>query len=136
MTMRLRLVIAAGVCALMAATAAPAAAQTCPCGLWTDSTIPGANSHDGSALELGLKFRADTSGYITGIRFYKYSQNTGPHVGNVWTAGGALLGTVTFSGESASGWQLATFPSPIPVAAATTYVASYHTNTGFYAATY
>ena len=53
----------------------------------------------------------------------------------LWSATGTLLGSVTFSSESASGWQQAMFASPIAIAANTTYVASYHTNSGFYAAT-
>ncbi len=69
------------------------------------------------------------------MRFYKYAQNTGTHVGNLWSASGTRLGTVTFSGESASGWQTATFATPIAIAANTTYVISYHTNTGYYPST-
>jgi len=80
-----------------------------------------------------VKFRADSNGYISGLRFYKYSQNTGTHVGSLWSATGTLLGTVTFANETASGWQQASFPSAIAITAGTTYVASYHTNTGFYA---
>ena len=43
------------------------------------------------------------------------------------------MGTVTFSGESATGWQEAPFATPIAIAADTTYVASYHTTSGNYA---
>ena len=46
-----------------------------------------------------------------------------------------MLATGTFSGETASGWQELDFSSPVAVTAGTTYVASYHTNTGHYAAT-
>jgi hypothetical protein len=45
-----------------------------------------------------------------------------------------LLGQVTFTGESASGWQQANFSSPIPVTAGTTYVASYFAPNGGYSA--
>ena len=38
-----------------------------------------------SAVELGVKFRTDVAGSITGVRFYKGSQNTGTHVGHLWT---------------------------------------------------
>ena len=48
------------------------------------------------------------TGTITAIRFYKGPANTGPHVGHLWTNTGALLATITFSGETASGWQQAT----------------------------
>src|SRR5439155_27214985 len=50
----------------------------------------------------------------------------------VWSNTGTLLGTVTFSGETASGWQEATFASPVAVTANTTYVASYHTTVGHF----
>src|SRR5205814_3495172 len=43
---------------------------------------------------------------------------------------GALLGTGTFTGETASGWQTMTFASPVTITAGTVYVASYHTNVG------
>src|SRR5262249_36484589 len=65
---------------------------------------------------------------------YKSAANTGTHTGHLWTANGTLLGSLTFSGESASGWQQQNFPTPIPITAGTTYVASYHTNTGHYSA--
>jgi hypothetical protein len=124
--------LAAGI--LLVSTDSLHGQQTCPCSIWSASTTPGPVANDGNAVELGVKFRADTSGFITGLRFYKYAQNTGTHVGNLWTTSGTLLGTLTFGGESASGWQVASFASPIAITAGTTYVASYHTNTGFYAA--
>ena len=109
--------------------------QVCPCSIWTLSTTPGPVANDANAVELGVKFKADSASSITGLRFYKYAQNTGTHVGHLWSATGTLLGTVTFTGETASGWQQANFASPVAIAANTTYVASYHTTTGFYAAT-
>lgn len=72
-----------------------------------------------------MKFRSSAAGYILGIRFYKGPKNTGTHTGKLWTKGGTLLGTVTFSGETASGWQQANFATPIAIAANTTYVVSY-----------
>jgi VCBS repeat-containing protein len=102
--------------------------------LWPTSTIPTVQSaNDTGAVELGVKFRASVNGSITGIRFYKGSLNTGTHVGNLWTSTGTRLGTVTFSNESASGWQTATFANPVPITAGTTYVASYFAPNGRYA---
>ena len=86
-------------------------------------------------MELGVTFRTDMAGLVTGVRFYKSAANTGAHVGNLWTSSGALLGTVTFTSETASGWQEAVFGTPIAVTANTTYVVSYHTNAGHYSAT-
>lgn len=89
--------------------------------------------NDASSVELGMKFIPSSNGTVSGVRFFKGPQNVGTHTGRLWTASGTLLGTVTFTGETASGWQTATFATPIPVSAATTYVVSYHT-AGYYSA--
>src|SRR6185437_1597249 len=57
---------------------APLSFTTCPCSIWNNSTLPGTPSaNDSSAVELGMRFRTDVNGFITGIRFYKGSGNTG-----------------------------------------------------------
>ncbi len=83
-------------------------------------------------MELGVKFRSNAAGSVTGVRFYKGSQNTGTHTGHLWTSAGALLASVTFSGETASGWQQARFATPVAITANTTYVISYHAPAGHY----
>ena len=117
-------------------TTATAGGSACPCTIWPNTALPAtASVNDNSAVEVGVRFRSSTAGYITGLRFYKGTGNTGTHTGSIWTNAGARLGGVTFTGESGSGWQTATLAGPVPVAANTTYVASYHTDTGFYSAT-
>ena len=80
-----------------------------------------------------MKFTSQVDGYITGVRFYKGAGNTGTHIGHLWSASGQLLATVTFTNESATGWQQASFQTPVPVTAGTTYVASYFAPNGHYA---
>jgi len=105
----------------------------CPCSIWTNSTVPGTpNSGDAASIEVGVKFRSDVGGYITGVRFYKSSANTGTHIGHLWTAPGGLLASVTFTNETASGWQQANFASPVLISANTTYVVSYYAPNGGY----
>ncbi|WP_456695334.1 DUF4082 domain-containing protein [Aeromicrobium sp. P5_D10] len=96
-------------------------------------TIPSIS--DSSAVELGTAFTPSVAGTVTGIRFYKGSGNTGTHVGNLWSAGGTKLATVTFTGESASGWQTASLSTPVAVTAGTTYVVSYFAPVGRYSGT-
>jgi len=48
----------------------------------------------------------------------------------LWTTGGILLATATFTGETASGWQQVDFAPVVLIGANTTYIASYHTNIG------
>jgi Domain of unknown function (DUF4082)/Bacterial Ig-like domain len=109
---------------------------TCPCTIWDDFVQPQfLNTNDPSAVELGTKVRFDVNGYVTGVRFYKGSQNTGTHTGSLWTSAGTRMATGTFGNETAQGWQTLTFTSPVQVSANTTYVVSYHTNVGFYSST-
>ncbi|MGO4535814.1 DUF4082 domain-containing protein [Leifsonia sp. 2MCAF36] len=92
-----------------------------------------ADSGDGAAYELGLKFTATQNGYISGVRFFKSAANTGAHTGSLWTTTGTRLATVNFSGESASGWQTASFVSVVAVTAGTSYIVSYTDPAGHYA---
>ncbi len=62
-----------------------------------------------------MKFSSEVTGNVTGVRFYKAAANTGTHIGSLWSAGGTLLASATFTGESASGWQQVNFSSPVPI---------------------
>ncbi|BAY94727.1 MULTISPECIES: DUF4082 domain-containing protein [unclassified Tolypothrix] len=105
-----------------------------PCSIWTTSTVPTNQSeNDNNAVELGVKFRSDIDGYITGIRFYKGNTNTGNYTVNLWNSNGQNLGAASINSLSASGWQQAKFASPVAITANTTYVASYYTSIGRYA---
>ena len=103
--------------------------------IWPTSAAPGVvDGGPDSAVELGVKFKSDVAGMIAGIRFYKAGANTGAHIGNLWTSNGTQLATVTFTGETASGWQQALFATPVAIASNTVYVASYHADNGHYSA--
>jgi hypothetical protein len=118
-------------------TVGPRECQTAsPCTIWGDNETPSNSTvnNDGQPIEVGVKFRSDTDGFITGLRFYKGAQNTGTHVGHLWTGTGQQLAEATFTAETASGWQKVTFDEPVAVTANTTYVASYHSGSGFYSA--
>jgi hypothetical protein len=82
-------------------------------------------------VTLGLKFRSDVSGTISGIRFYKGAGNNGTHTGLLYSATGTLLAQAAFTAETASGWQQATFATPVAIQANTTYIAAYFSSSGF-----
>ena len=108
----------------------------CPCAIWPDTPPSGVtDASETSSVELGVQFKATQNGTISGVRFYKVPDNTGTHTGTLWTASGTELATGTFSNESSQGWEELDFSSPVTVTAGTTYVASYHTSSGHYAAT-
>jgi len=102
--------------------------------IWPSTARPGtADTNEARSVELGVKFTSSSSGFITGIRFYKGVNNTGTHVGNLWSSSGTLLASAIFIGETASGWQQVNFSSPVAITANTVYVASYFTPTGDFA---
>ncbi|MGC9582151.1 UNVERIFIED_CONTAM: DUF4082 domain-containing protein, partial [Salmonella enterica subsp. enterica serovar Typhimurium] len=89
---------------------------------------------DTSQVNLGVRITSSSSGFITGIRYYKGVNDTGTHTGSLWSTNGILLATATFTNETAAGWQTVSFSSPVEIAAQTTYVASDHSN-GHYVST-
>jgi hypothetical protein len=107
--------------------------QSCPCSIFPNSATPAKpDSGDGTAVNVGVKFATSAPGAVTGVRFYKAATNVGTHTGSLWTSNGTLLGSVTFTNETTSGWQTALFSQPIPVSANTTYVVSYLAPSGHY----
>ncbi len=101
---------------------------------WSNATQPAVNTTDGGAIELGMKFKSSTEGSVQAIRFYKAANNTGTHIGHLWTANGTELAEVTFSGETSTGWQEAALSNPVNIEANTVYVVSYYAPNGNYSA--
>jgi hypothetical protein len=103
--------------------------------LFSSSAVPSQLNLDlGSSVELGMKFTADRNGQIIAIRFYKGNQDTGTHIGNLWSSTGQLLATATFTNETAPGWQQVNLSSPVAITANTVYIVSYHSSAGWYCA--
>jgi hypothetical protein len=113
-------------------TAAPAITGETLLGSSSPSSI---DANDGVAYELGMKFSATTAGQITAIRFYKSPSESGTHTGKIYSSSGALLASVAFTNESASGWQTAYLTTPLAMAANTTYTVSVNTGAGYYVST-
>ncbi len=127
----LTVALALPACVASSASAGAEEART----LHGSATPAVADAGDAHSVELGVKFSSEVPGTVTGIRFYKAAANTGTHVASLWSASGSLLASATFTGESASGWQQVNFPSAVPIAANTTYVAAYLSPAGHYSAT-
>jgi hypothetical protein len=110
------------------------AGRACPCSIFSGPATPQKQDDgDPNSTEVGVRFRSDINGYVTGVRFQKgTSMNGGTHVGHLWTNTGTLLGTATFTSETATGWQQANFSPAIAITANTTYVVSYYVPTGHY----
>jgi hypothetical protein len=101
--------------------------------LWPTAVPTNTDSSDPNSVNVGLRFHSTAPGQILGVRFYKGPRNTGTHVGSLWSASGSLLGKVTFGNETATGWQTATFATPVDITPFTTYEVSYLAPHGHYA---
>ena len=104
-------------------------------GLFGTETPNVASTSDTDPVEVGVRFTPSVNGTASSVRFYKGPGNGGKHVGHLWSSTGQLLGTATFAGENASGWQSAQLASPVALTAGTTYVVSYFVPQGRYSYT-
>jgi hypothetical protein len=112
----------------------------CPCKLMADTLTPQygnldvADGRSGAgpfSYELGTKFRVLQPANLSAIRYYKDPNETGSHVGTLWTADGVQVAQVNFTGESASGWQQGNFSTPVVLQPNTVYVVSVGFNARF-----
>lgn len=93
--------------------------------LFTTQMPASGNLTDNVDYELGMKFTVRRKGWITAIRYWRSPSDTGvTHVGKIWDANGSLLESVTFTDETASGWQEQALTTPRPIEGATQYVVS------------
>lgn len=108
----------------------------CPCTVFSSSQaiqpsiLPSVN--DGQAIQLGMKFRASENGFVTGARYYKSTNNTGTHTGQLYDRNGNLLASAVYNNETVNGWQTVNFSTPVYIKKDTTYIISYHSPDGFF----
>ncbi len=88
---------------------------------------------DTRSVEVGVKFRANVAGSITALRFYRGTGNANGYVAKLWSGSGTLLAQASVRDGRVPGWQEVALPTPVPITAGTTYVASYYTSNGQFA---
>ncbi|MEQ1638863.1 MAG: N,N-dimethylformamidase beta subunit family domain-containing protein, partial [Methylococcales bacterium] len=107
------------------------------CSAWSSGTVPGTPSvNDPVSVELGVKFKSDINGWVTGVRFYQVNAGAGAgrtFPASLWSLSGQQLATGSVT-STASGWQQVNFSTPVAISSNTVYVASYHAPNGNYAA--
>jgi len=102
----------------------------------TDTPVSQNNVTDPAAVELGVAFTTSANIVVTALRYYKgVGASTATKTGHLWTNDGALLLTLPFTNDTASGWQVQQLVTPITLTAGNTYIVSYHTPNGNYAYT-
>lgn len=101
--------------------------------------------------EAGMRFQAQTDGWVRGVRFYKNAANTGRHTVSLWrrhqdnnsgnhqpdlTAKGIKsedyrMAWASSLNESPSGWQEVLFDQPVMMYGGQQYIVSYYTESGY-----
>lgn len=103
-------------------------------GIFPPSTTPVEQMDpDRVPVELGVQFSSTTGGFVTGIRFFKADGMAGPYTATLWDSSGNSLASAAYDADAPAGWQTALLDTPVPVAAHTTYIASYFAPSGGYA---
>jgi len=125
--------VAAVALAVSVAVQAPQPAQAAS-RILDDTTPDLITDSDTQSVELGVQFSSDVDIVVTGLRFYKGPENTGEHTGTLWNSSRQALARVTFTDETATGWQEQLFDEPVEVDAGTPLVASYLAPEGQYSA--
>ncbi|WP_109209662.1 MULTISPECIES: DUF4082 domain-containing protein [Microbacterium] len=103
--------------------------------LFTTGTPTSANTSTVQNINAGTRFKTNAPGVVTAIKFYKGALNVGTHTGYLWDATGQRLATVTFTGESSSGWQTATLSTAVRLTVGAEYRVSMYSTSRVYAST-
>lgn len=101
-----------------------------PESLFPTATPATIGSGAGSTWEQGVEFSSTVDGQITHVKFWKSAgEPSGGHVGRIWdVATKTQLAAVTFTNETASGWQVAQLPAPLPITRGVRYKVTYNIN--------
>jgi hypothetical protein len=97
---------------------------------------PGPQENDTNSVSLGVQWRSTQPGTVKGIRFYRIRSSTGYAVALYDGVSRARLATKSVTNEPCGMmpcWEEIDFPSPVPVVANRTYIATYHAKGGNYA---
>ena len=90
---------------------------------------------DAADYELGMRFQAQTSGEIAGLRYFRGAADaadTDTRTLNLWSVDGTLLASATVaSGPGQTGWQTAMLDTPVTAASGQSFVVSYGTTQNY-----
>jgi len=98
--------------------------------IWPAVPSPLPPTIEDNSITLGVRFQSSVTGFVKGVRFFGpdgVPATPGNFTGQLWTSGGVLLASGTFTNVAADSWNELIFAEPILIAAGTTYIASYHT---------
>lgn len=107
--------------------------------LFNGAVLGGSENSYASPLTGGLVFQCSVAAEVTAAWLYKGTNQTGTHIGALYTTGGSLLAQVTFIGEPTTGlpqWTRMAFATPVAITPNTNYIlAIYMPNGGQWADT-
>jgi hypothetical protein len=109
--------------------------STPPVQLFADTLTPVTPATANTTIkETGVRITVTEPSQVRSIRFWKSPGETGTHTGRIWNQNGTQVGSVVFTGETASGWQTMQLASPVTLTDGQTYTISVNRN-NFYPST-
>src|SRR5690606_29467277 len=113
--------------------------------LWGNTPTTGSITAGDGPVNLGLTFRSDVAGHVSGVKFYNPNGGnaTGDDVGKLWecnsptcvpSEGGIELASVSFPADESEGWKTANFDTPVQISPGKYYMVTYFTATGYFLA--
>ena len=122
------LAVPIGLAVMPDASAAPA-----PTGIFANTLAPTvAVDPDRVPVELGVKFRPQSSGRVTALQYYQGRGARGVTDATLWSASGTVLARVSFATTTEVGWRTVPLAKPVGLTAGSAYVVSYHAPRGGY----
>lgn len=111
------------------------ALSSCPTDPLAGFTPYASNFNDPDPVNVGVKFEVRGAPYVSGVKFYKGTDNTGTHVAHLYDVTASTeLASATYSGESSTGWQTVSFNSNVQVRDDHSYMVWVSMPNGHYAA--
>lgn len=118
-----------------AGTQSVEALSSCPTDPLTGFTPHNTNYNDSDAVNVGVKFEVRGAPFVSGVKFYKGTDNTGTHVAHLYNVTTSTeLASEEFTGETSTGWQTVSFDSNIQVRDDHSYMVWVSMPNGHYAA--
>lgn len=113
--------------------------------LWGNIPTTGTTSTNEGPVNLGLTFKSDVAGQVSGVKFYNPAGGNagGNDIGKLWECnsancnpalGGTELASVNFPADTTEGWKTASFSEPVQIQADKYYMVTYFTSTGYFRA--
>lgn len=136
---RVAFVLGGAMAIVLAGNISPVSAKTSDDGgasLWDSAHRPSQTCRSGAkGIELGTTFTPTVNGVVSELGYFKTSLNPGRSSARLYKADGTLVAEAVHNPRVMSGWHYTALSEPVPVRRGESYIVSYTSSTGCFAAT-